>query len=198
MTSKIRNEATVLQTGNPYMGGGFVAHTPYAAGTRRPSVHSTYAAMSAQVNRVVNEVMTGALYPQRFVVGVDTAKPAAPRKGDKVRIVVEGYVGTVNADGTFDVLSTREPYVKNAQTLVEGATAESSSVLERRPEPKVGDVIIGRTLREVPWKRGTLIKGSTGYVYMLTADGDWLSITTRARLTFAAFQAPVTVEYVGK
>jgi hypothetical protein len=62
-----------------------------------------------------------------------------------------------------------------------------------KAKPKVGDIVDAKTIREVRWKRGTLIQvsllgGATGATYMLTAEGDWVSAGGTPRVNFSDFR----------
>lgn len=141
-----------------------------------------------------------------FIVDVTAPAPVKPRKGDKVEIKVSGYVEHVYDDGSIDLVDKRTPFGDGAKDLGCYDLDEHTTlrVIESAPAaPKVGDVITSATLRETPWKRGTIVStvGRSGDVYtsyVLTADGDWLALAPGGgRYRFDAFgpYAPLRVDH---
>lgn len=117
-----------------------------------------------------------------FASPVTKAPPGDAKlgKGDKVRFSAIGWVRGVNPDGSVDVAFTAEPFAEPDATRV------PASVIVRLqaapPEPRVGDEITGRQVRETPWQRGTVLRNTTpgvddGDRYALLGTGDWVDMS---------------------
>ncbi len=62
-----------------------------------------------------------------------------------------------------------------------------------KPKPKMGDIITGRQLNDIWWKRGAVVRwsGESGvsYVYILQANGTWDSSSGGTSIPFRCFDA---------
>lgn len=76
-----------------------------------------------------------------------------------------------NGVGTEDALTGVRFWIG---TGIDHGSLKVELVKKAKPKVKVGDVISGKLLKEIPWKRGTVIK-ATRFVYVLTSDGEWFS-----------------------
>lgn len=119
----------------------------------------------------------------------------SPMVGDKVEVVVTGYVSHVDDDGTIGLAPTRDAFPDDDAPLGWYLPDESTTlrVIERAPKaPKVGDVIDGATVKATPWRRGTIIR-CTGYALVnpvglvLMGDGTWRRLNDDADPTPVPF-----------
>lgn len=124
----------------------------------------------------------------------------AVRKGDIVRVVLEGEVVHVSDPGRFLL----GPYWFNNNQIVQSAEhVKSIEVLTPAPlpKPKAGDVITGQDMRAIRWKRGSIVKHATavdGHAgWVLAGDGLWYSLEAPTiSHRFGAFTATYKVVFV--
>lgn len=106
--------------------------------------------------------------------------------GDRVRVIYEGRVTDVShtsgglcLDGALYV------------NLNDAGTVERLST----PKPKEGDVITGRQLRNIKWKRGSIVTHGfeTDFPgWVLHGDGTWHSLSDKRRFPFDEFAERAT------
>lgn len=89
---------------------------------------------------------------------------------------------------THRVLAKQEHFVKTADVqngdIAFGITLDRDSnhgslrvevVKKAAPKPRVGDALTANQVRDIQWKRGTVLTDGEGFVYLLSARGHWVS-----------------------
>ena len=92
---------------------------------------------------------------------------------------------------THRVLAKQEHFVKTADVqngdIAFSITLDKDSdhgslrvkvVKKAAPKPKVGDVLTANQVFNTKWKRGTVLTDGEGFVYLLSAQGYWVSPNT--------------------